>query len=239
MGDLTLICRANDGFPLVEAWEDRLTPDSIDNDANDSTRVAHVVKMNARTICRSLQLNSMKHSITEGDMCYHYIVEDGIAYMTAVPSSYPKKLAFLYLADVCTEFSKELSMQLGSQSVPETISSITKPYSFMSFDRKIHKIKANFKDPNSSKALNMINNSLNEVTNIMRRNIDEILQRGENLDDIGRMANGLKAETLKFKTSSQLLARQGFLEKYMVFVIIALFIVMCLYFAFRSPKRTV
>lgn len=49
-------------------------------------------------------------------------------------------------------------------------------------DRTIHKIRASFKDPNSSKTLNMINTSLNEVTNIMRRNIDEILQRGENLE---------------------------------------------------------
>ncbi|ORM40638.1 Vesicle-trafficking protein SEC22b-A [Babesia sp. Xinjiang] len=237
MGDLTLICRASDGLPLVEMWEDRLTPDSIDKNSSDPSKITQAVKINARTICRTLPQNPMKCSVTEGNMCYHYIVEDGVAYMTVTPISYPKKLAFLYLADLCTAFSKELSVQLGSSSLAETISTIAKPYSFMSFDRTIHKIKANFKDPNSSKALNMINNSLNEVTNIMRRNIDEILHRGENLDDIGRMAYGLKAETLKFKTSSKILARQGLLEKYMVYVLVAIFILVCLYFAFRSPKK--
>ncbi|GIX64274.1 synaptobrevin family protein [Babesia caballi] len=233
MGDLTLICRASDGLPLVEEWEERLTPESIGSNESDMSRVTQAMKMNARMICRKLPPNTPKCSIAEGSMCYHYIVEDGICFMTVTYSDYPKKLAFLYLADVCAAFTNELSAQFGSQSLYDTVNSISKPYGFMTFDRTIHKIKANFKDPNSNKALNMINNSLNEVTHIMRRNIDEILQRGENLEDIGRMADGLKAQTLKFKTSSKLLAQQGLLEKYLVYIIIAIFVGMCLYFSFR------
>ncbi|GBE61455.1 vesicle transport protein [Babesia ovata] len=133
-------------------------------------------------ICRKLPPNSTKCSIMEGDVCYHYMVESGICYMTVTSTEYPKKLAFLYLAELCAAFEKELEGQWKSQSSHDPLRAITKPYSFMTFDRTIHKIKANFKDPNSSKALHMINNSLNEVTNIMRRNIDEILQRGENLE---------------------------------------------------------
>ncbi|EDO06419.2 putative vesicle transport protein-like family [Babesia bovis T2Bo] len=236
MGDLTLICRASDGFPFVEVWEDSLTLANADINAKSSTKNMQEIKMYARTICRSLQPNSLKSSIKEGEYSYHYTVEDGVAYLTVVPSTYPKKLAFLYLAEVCTAFSKELSLQLDSSSMPDNINAITKPYCFMSFDRQIHKIKANFNDPNSTKALNMINNSLNEVTHIMRRNIDEILQRGENLDDIGRMAHGLKEETLKFKKSSQLLARRGIMDKYIVLLLVVIFIVLCLYFTFKGKK---
>ncbi|CDR95343.1 vesicle transport protein, putative [Babesia bigemina] len=238
MGDLTLLCRASDGLPLVEIWEDRISPESLDLNSNEVSKVTQSIKINARMICRKLPPNSTKCSIMEGDVCYHYMVEGGICYMTVTSTEYPKKLAFLYLAELCAAFEKELETQRKSHSPNDPLRAIAKPYSFMTFDRTIHKIKANFKDPNSSKALHMINNSLNEVTNIMRRNIDEILQRGENLEDIGRMADGLKAETLKFKTSSKLLAQQSLLEKYLVFVIVAVVIIMCYYFAFGSTKGT-
>lgn len=238
MGDLTLICRASDGLPLVEAWEDRMTPESINKEPRDNTKVTQAMKMSARMICRKLPQNSNKCSITEGDMCYHYIIEDGICYMTVTSVSYPKKNVMLYLAELCTAFSEQLSSHLGSQSLHEGVSRIGKPYSFMAFDRTIHKIRASFKDPNSSKTLNMINTSLNEVTNIMRRNIDEILQRGENLEDIGRMADGLKAETLRFKTSSKILSRQNFMDKYLIYILVATFVLLCLYFTFRGSKST-
>ncbi|KAK1442869.1 vesicle-trafficking protein Sec22 like protein [Babesia gibsoni] len=236
MGDLTLICRASDGLPLVETWEDRMAPTSINKETNDHTRVTQTIKMQARMICRKLPQNSTKCSIVEGDMCYHYIIEDGVCYLTVTTSTYPKKMVFLFLAELCTAFSKELCTQLGSQSVAQVLITITKPYSFMTFDRTIQKIKAGFKDPNSTKALNMINTSLNEVTNIMRRNIDEILQRGENLEDIGRMADGLKAETQRFKTSSKILASQNFLDKYLLQIITALLFLFCLYLVFRRSK---
>lgn len=227
-----MICRASDGLPLLETCDDRITPESITKQPNEPSKMTHSIKMNARMICRKLPTSSTKCSVTEGEMCYHYIIEDGICYMTVTTESYPKKMVMLYLAELCTAFSKELSSQFGSQSVRETVSRITKPYTFMTFDRTIYKIKANFKDPNSTKALNVINTSLNEVTNIMRRNIDEILQRGENLEDIGRLADGLKAETSRFKISSKMLSQRSFMDRLPVYILALLFVIILAYFFF-------
>lgn len=48
-------------------------------------------------------------------------------------------------------------------------------------DRMIHKIKQNFQDPTSVKALNKINENLTQVTDIMKKNITDIINRGETL----------------------------------------------------------
>lgn len=50
-----------------------------------------------------------------------------------------------------------------------------------SSDRTIQKKKQEFKDPQSGRALQKLNESLSEVTNIMRQNVEDILQRGEDL----------------------------------------------------------
>lgn len=48
-------------------------------------------------------------------------------------------------------------------------------------DRSIQKKKHEFKDPTSGRALQKLNESLSEVTSIMRQNVEDILQRGEDL----------------------------------------------------------
>ena len=51
-------------------------------------------------------------------------------------------------------------------------------------DRVMQRKRLEFADANSSKALARLNDSLAEVSGIMRQNIEEILQRGENLSGI-------------------------------------------------------
>merc|ERR1712190_581567 len=143
-------------------------------------------------------------------------------------------MAFSFLEDVHRLFQEDLKREFGTGSVDyrSHIETIEKPYYFIKFDRQITKKKAEYRDPQSSKALGRLNENLTEVSSIMRQNIDEILKRGENLEDVGRKANDLKDSSKKFKTMTQKLSFHTMIQKYGVPVVVGLVVILIMCFKF-------
>ncbi|CCF76159.2 vesicle transport protein SEC22 [Babesia microti strain RI] len=210
MCDATFICRSGDGFPLVESWDDSIKSRYGGKSTNE-------IKITARIICRNLDVSNKKCSVYEGDLTYHYFVDGGICYMTVCLTSYPKKMAFVYLGELSNAFKEEIRIHFGTTGVDyqSAIETMDRPYAFIKFDRMIHKIKQNFQDPTSVKALNKINENLTQVTDIMKKNITDIINRGETLQDMGRTARGLVEESMKFERESKLLNAKG-MERFIV-----------------------
>lgn len=192
MCDLVLLCRVSDGMILVGT--------------NSENRMLSN-KMELKKMCKKLATFPELCTVTSNQNNYHFLIDSGIAYIAMFPITYPKKLAFLFLNDICKLFNEELMIQYGTHSIDyrSIIETIEKPYSFIKFDRKITKLIQEYKDPRSNVAIKKLNDSLNEVSNIMKKNIDEILLRGENLEDVGRKAYNLKYESEKFKKASRTL----------------------------------
>merc|ERR1719230_2549227 len=151
-----------------------------------------------------------------GDFIFHYKMEDGVCYMALFDTSYPKNLAFAFIEEIHRLFQEELKREFGTGSVDyrSHIETIEKPYYFIKFDRQITKKKNEYRDPKSSKALGRLNDNLTEVSSIMRENIDELLSRGEKLDDIGNKASNLAAESKKFKGMTRMLNYSTLIQKY-------------------------
>ncbi|SBT34298.1 CPW-WPC family protein, putative [Plasmodium ovale wallikeri] len=193
MCDVVLLCRVSDGLTLVET-------------NSESKNISH--KLELKKLCKKLQTFPNLSTVTSNQFNYHFLIDNGIAYIAVFPVTYPKKLAFLFLNDICKQFNDELMIQYGTHSIDyrSIIETIEKPYSFIKFDRKITKIKQEYKDPRSNIAIKKLNDSLNEVSSIMKKNIDDILLRGENLEDVGRKAFNLKFESEKFKKASRVLS---------------------------------
>ncbi|ETW20524.1 hypothetical protein PFFVO_00576 [Plasmodium falciparum Vietnam Oak-Knoll (FVO)] len=128
--------------------------------------------------------------------------------------------------------TKKLMIQYGTHSIDyrSIIETIEKPYSFIKFDRKITKIKQEYKDPRSNIAIKKLNESLNEVSSIMKKNIDDILMRGENLEDVGRKAFNLKYESEKFKKVSRVLNLKYALYQYGILASIVIFFFLIIIF---------
>eukprot|EP00435_Cladocopium_sp_Y103_P073122 s1104_g42.t1 len=210
---------------LVETWD-------------DSNKVSKQVKDQAKALLRKLHNMPPRCSVEgAGEFVFHYTMDNGVCYMALFDKSYPKNLAFCFLEDIHQLFQQELQREFGTGSVDyrSHIETIEKPYFFIKFDRQITKKNAEYRDPKSSKALSKLNNNLQEVSNIMRQNIDEILKRGENLESVGRKANSIKEESKKFRNMTGQLSFQTMLQKYGVFVVIGLmaFLLIC-FKLFRS-----
>merc|ERR1711920_468539 len=192
MAHVTFIARSLDGLILVETWD-------------DANKVHPQQKNQAKQLLRKLHNMPDKCSVDGvGDYVFHYSMSDGICYMALFDRSYPKNLSFAFLEDIQRLFQEELKREYGTSSVDyrSRIETIEKPYYFIKFDRQITKKKAEYRDPKSSKALGRLNENLTEVSSIMRQNINEILQRGENLEKVGQQARDLRDVSKDFRNMS-------------------------------------
>merc|ERR1719482_2687249 len=189
MAHVTYIARSVDGLILTETWD-------------DANKITSQLKNQAKQMLK--KLNSMPPRLSVegvGDFIFHYITKEGVCYLALFDKGYPKNLAFAFLEDIHKLFQEDLKREFGSGSVDyrSHIETIEKPYYFIKFDRQIQKKKLEYRDPSSSKALSRLNENLTEVSSVMRKNIDEILLRGENLDVVGKKASDLKFASKEFK----------------------------------------
>lgn len=66
-----------------------------------------------------------KMSIESGKYMFHYLINQGVCFMSLTERGYPKKLVFQYLEELASEFSR-----LYSESQLDTV---TRPYAFIKF----------------------------------------------------------------------------------------------------------
>ena len=63
-------------------------------------------------------------SVDSGPFVFHYIIEGGVCYLTLAERAYPKKLAYAYLEDLRSEFTRLYSDQIETAA---------RPYAFIKF----------------------------------------------------------------------------------------------------------
>jgi vesicle transport protein SEC22 len=63
-------------------------------------------------------------SIESGPFTFHYVIEGDVCYLTLTDKAYPKKLAFQYLDELQSEFSRLYGPQ---------IEGVARPYAFIKF----------------------------------------------------------------------------------------------------------
>merc|ERR1719159_321197 len=223
MCELTYIARAGDGLVLAETWDDM------------NNRGLSSFKTQAKKLLKQIGVQgSTRCSIDAQGYTFHALVGDGITYLTLTHASYPKKLAFAFLDDVSQEFQEELRREFGTQAGVDyrsKVETIEKPYYFIKFDRIIAKKRQEYRDPSSSKAMSRLNESLTEVSSIMRKNIDD------NLQDVGRKATTLKGASKDFSGMAKQLNLEAMMRKYGGVAIIGAFLLFILIYRLGFASR--
>lgn len=124
-----------------------------------------------------------------------YLIVNDIVYICISERSYPRKLAFTYLSDLSTEFSSNYSYQ-------QLTSPKLRPYAFMEFDTFIQRTKATYADTRATQNLDKLNSELRDVTNVMTKNIEDLLYRGDSLERMGEMSSRLRDDSKKYKRAA-------------------------------------
>jgi vesicle transport protein SEC22 len=219
-----IISRLSDSLPLVASTD---SP----NDGNLANIEQY--KSQARSIIKKLNSRSpSKMSIESGGFCYNYIIEDSIVYLIMTPGSYPRQLAFDFLSELKLKFIDEVKKESGVNDYFNTINTVSRPYTFLKFDRVIQILKKDYSDVNTKQNQSRLQSDLNDIQHIMRKNIQEVLDRGEKLDLVAKASSKLTEDSKKFKWGAKKLNLMDAWKNYLVPVLAVIVILLVIYWRF-------
>ncbi|KAH8821415.1 Longin-like domain-containing protein [Xylogone sp. PMI_703] len=190
---------------------------SVDDEATESSLAE--VKSQVKMVLRRLNRNSeAQASIESGQYTIHYQITDNIVYICITTHSYPRKLAFTYLSDLCAEFSTTYPpSQVHSPSL--------RPYAFMEFDTFISRTKATYSDTRATQNLDKLNNELRDVTQVMTKNIEDLLYRGDSLERMGEVSSRLREDSKKYRKAAVRINWELLVQQYGPVAAVALIII--------------
>jgi len=201
---------------------------------SQSYEVTQEHKNQAKDILRGVGggRSTAKMSIdTSGKLIFHYLIRDNICYLTLTEQSYPKRLGFLYLEEIADAFIEEVTKDHGDRW-RTAIDTTARPYAFIKFDQVIQRRRKDFIDPTSRANTTKLNDDLADIQSIMRKNIDDVLNRGEKLEHVSSISNNLVAESKKFKWGAKKLTWQAMMNQYGPIAAAGVFVVFVLYMKF-------
>jgi vesicle transport protein SEC22 len=104
-----------------------------------------------------------------------------------------------------------------------------RPFAFIHYDPVIQRKQREFKEPSAQKSSSRLNEDLNEIQSIMKKNIDEILNRGEKLDNVSTISNDLRSKSKDFKWGAKKLSWQARMQQIGPMVIGVVIVLIVLY----------
>lgn len=167
---------------------------SVDDEQSDAELLD--TKSKVKQVVRRLNRNSEPQaSIESGSYTLHYLIGDDLIFLTICDRSYPRKLAFTYLADLKSEFTTTYPSQ-------QYLSSTCRPYAYVEFDTFIQRTKKTYQDTRATANLDKLNDELKDVTKVMTKNIEDLLYRGDSLEKMGDMSSRLREDSKKYRKAA-------------------------------------
>lgn len=198
---------------------------SVDEDAAEKALTE--VKSQVKLILRRLNRNAEPQASIEaaGGLVIHYLIQDDVVYVCICDHAYPRKLAFTYLADIAAEFAT-------TYPVPQRTSPGLRPYAFMEFDTFISRTKQTYSDARASQNLDKLNDELRDVTQVMTKNIEDLLYRGDSLERMGELSSRLRDDSKKYRRAAVRINWDLLLKQYGPFAGLFFFILVFLWWRF-------
>lgn len=152
----------------------------------------HEQALKARDTPCSMPIHtSLKHHLTH----HSYVMDDSLVFTAITERAYPKKIAMLYLEDIRKEFQ-------GSYDRNDYLDPGVRPYAYAEFERFLERTKKTYQDSRAQDNLHRLNDELKDVTQVMTKNIEDLLYRGDSLDRMGDMSSRLKEDSAKYKRAA-------------------------------------
>ena len=147
----------------------------------------------ATTSCSTLKRDRERCLLlTEDDSYYRH---EDLVFFAITERAFPKELATIYLDDIAQEF-------LNTHKDTEYRSGSLRPYAFNDFDTFIQRTKKSYENPRASNNLDKVQAQLRETTQIMSKNLEDLLYRGDSLDRMSTMSSDLRDASKKYKRAA-------------------------------------
>lgn len=199
---LTQVARVSDGLPLVATQ----TP-------APGLPVNNKAQQEAKDILRKITHGTPnKMSISSGDKVFYYMTRESLCFLTLTEARYPRRLAFLYLDEIGDLILGELVREFGNNWRTE-IDQTARPFRFIHYDPIVQRKQREFQDERQQKS--KLNDDLSEIQNIMKKNINDILDRGEKLDNVQNISQDLLKQSSGFKWGARKLTLQARMQQFL------------------------
>ena len=175
-------------------------------------------------VLQQLTAQSPSRCILEvnGSHLFYYIIDDYVLYLALVERSFPGDVVYRYLDAVVEAFQQEYAGRIAQMD---------RPFGAMDFERRLQRIRRSYDDPRNtpSTSLHSVNRNLAQVQQVMRQNVQDLMQRGERLDAIAQKTNQLRdfSKDIKHK-SSWMLVRAKY-QAYLPYVAVLIVVLIVLY----------
>ncbi|XP_053975122.1 vesicle-associated membrane protein 7-like [Hylaeus volcanicus] len=153
-----------------------------------------------------------KLTYSHGSYLFHYICENNIIYMCITDDEFQKSRAFLYLTEIKRRF---LTIYGDGAQTALAYSMNTE------FGRILANEMKYYDESNKDiDLLSKVHGELDELTDIMVKNIDSLTTRGERLELLVHKTENLTASSVTFRKTSRNLARSLFWKNVKIYLII-------------------
>ncbi|ROT39116.1 transport protein sec22 [Sodiomyces alkalinus F11] len=184
------------------------------------------IKDQIRAVLRKVTRKSEPRASLElGQATLHYFIDGDVIFLTITDRSYPRELAFTYLADLAREFHQ-------THPAAQVQSPTLRPYAFMDFDTFISRTKATYADARAANNLDRLNTELRDVTKIMTKNIEDLLYRGDSLERMGEISSRLRDDSKKYRRAAVRINWELLLKQYGPVAGLGFFIILFLWWRF-------
>lgn len=107
-----------------------------------------------------------------------------------------------------------------------------RPYAFMEFDTFISRTRATYTDARASQNLDRLNDELRDVTQVMTKNIEDLLYRGDSLERMGELSSRLRDDSRKYRRAAVRINWELMLKQYGPFAALGLIVLVFIWLRF-------
>ncbi|XP_058804385.1 vesicle-associated membrane protein 7 [Phymastichus coffea] len=161
-----------------------------------------------------------KMTYSQGPYLFHYVCDERIVYMCITDDDFQRSRAFLYL----NEIKRRFRTMYGDGAQTALAYSMN-----TEFGRIIANEMKHYSESKDLDTISKVHGELDELKDIMVKNIDNLAMRGERLELLVNKTENLTNNSVTFRKSSRNLARLLFWKNVKMYVIIGVVLIFIIY----------
>ncbi|XP_063223402.1 vesicle-associated membrane protein 7 [Bacillus rossius redtenbacheri] len=162
-----------------------------------------------------------KLTYSHGSYLFHYICESRIIYMCITDDDFERSRAFLYL----NEIRRRFQTAYGTRAETALAYAMNTEFSQVLANEMKH-----YSESREIDTISRVHGELDELKNIMVKNIDNVAMRGERLELLVNKTENLSANSVTFRKTSRNLQRIMFWKNVKLYIVIAVVVLVIIYF---------
>lgn len=172
-----------------------------------------------RVLLKKLPEQDGKMSLLYDKYMFHYLTEDELTYLCMTDRDFTRSSAFDFLQDV----KKRFIATYGERAKTAIAFAFN-----ADFQRVLQQLMEKYNSPKTDK-LAKVQEDINVVKDIMIKNIDKVLERGEKIELLVDKTEVLDQHALKFKRSSGALRRSMWWKNVKLTIVIVIIVAVIIY----------